>query len=130
LLGDYEGIGAGGVEGVAARLDKAWHAIHYLVTGDCEFTLLTGGVQMECVSEHCEAHSPESIRALHHQLSSTSIPAIMANFDAEVFNAKEIYGGPGWDNSARDYVEEHLETFVSVIGQAAEQDKGILVVIC
>jgi hypothetical protein len=87
---------------------------------------------MKEVSEHCEAHSPEAIRALHHRLSSTSVPAIMANFDAEVFNAKEIYGGPGWDDSdwTRDYIEKHLRTFISVIGQAAGQNKGVLVVIC
>jgi Domain of unknown function (DUF1877) len=132
LRGDAAAIAAGDVEGTAARLDKAWHAIHYLVTGDSEKTLLSGGVQMNEVSEHCEAHSPESIRALHHRLSSTSVPAIMANFDAEVFNAKEIYGGPGWDDSdwTRDYIEKHLKTFISVIGQAAGQNKGILVVIC
>jgi Domain of unknown function (DUF1877) len=101
-------------------------------TGDSEKTLLSGGVQMKEVSEHCEAHSPEAIRALHHRLSSTSVPAIMANFDAEVFNAKEIYDGPGWDDSdwTRDYIEKHLRTFISVIGQAAGQNKGILVVIC
>jgi hypothetical protein len=130
LSGDIAAIAAGDMEGMAADLDKAWHAIHYLVTGDCELTLLAGGVQMKDVSEHCEAHSPESIRALRLRLSSTSIPAMMANFDAEVFNAKEIYGGPGWDDSARDYIEKHLKTFISVIGQAAGQGKGILVVLC
>jgi hypothetical protein len=132
LRGDDAAIAAGDVEGIAAELDKAWHAIHYLVTGDSEKTLLSGGVQMKEVSEHCEAHSPEAIRALHHRLSSTSVPAIMANFDAEVFNAKEIYGGPGWDDSdwTRDYIEKHLRTFISVIGQAAGQNKGVLVVIC
>jgi len=133
LRGDDAAIAAGDVEYVA-ELDKAWHAIHYLVTGDGdgEYTLLTGGVQMKGISEHCKAHSPDSIRALHHRLSSTSVPAIMANFDAEAFNAKEIYGGPGWDNSdwTRNYIEEHLKTFISVIGQAAGQNKGILVVIC
>jgi hypothetical protein len=129
LRGDTAAIAAGDVDGIAAKLDKAWHAIHYLVTGDSEYILLTGGVQMKEVSEHCEAHSPKSVRALHHRLLSTSIPAIMANFDAEVFNAKEIYGGP-WDGSARDYIQKHLKTFISVIGQAAGQNKGILVVIC
>jgi hypothetical protein len=132
LRGDNKGIGADGVEGTTAEFDKAWHAIHYLVTGDSECTLLTGGVQMKGICEHCEAHSPESIRALHQRLSSTSIPAIMANFDAEVFNAKKIYGGPRWDDSdwTRDYIEGHLKTFISVIAQAAGQNKGILVVIC
>jgi hypothetical protein len=132
LRGDTLAIADDGVEAIESELDKAWHAIHYLVTGDSKKTLLSGGVQLKEVSEHCEAHSPEAIRALHHRLSSTSVPAIMANFDAEVFDAKDIYDGPGWDDSdwTRHYIEEHLKTFISVIGQAASQNKGILVLIC
>ena len=45
-------------------LDKAWHAIHYLLTGDSKLTFLLTGTQIEDVEEHCEVHSPDSIRSL------------------------------------------------------------------
>jgi hypothetical protein len=125
LRGDIEAFDAG-CEGIVADLDKAWHAIHYLVTGDHELRFLVGGVQIQSVSEPFEAHSPESVMALHQQLSTTSSSTLMANFDPNVFNTHDIYSGP-WDSTAAGYIKEHLASFISALRLAAIQGKGIAV---
>lgn len=125
LRGDIEAFDTGS-QGIVADLDKAWHAIHYLVTGDRELRFLIGGVQIQSVSEPFEAHSPESIRALHKRLNATSISALMANFDAGVFNTHDIYSGP-WDATAADYIKGHLASFIATVRLAADQGKGIAV---
>jgi hypothetical protein len=114
---------------IAADLDKGWHAIHYLVTGDHEFRFLIGGVQLEAVSEPCEAHSPESIAALNQRLAKTTAEVLMAKFDPELFNTHNIYQGP-WNAAYKaSYIHQHLTKFISVVRQAAEQGKGIFVVL-
>jgi len=127
LRGDIDGFSAG-CEGIMADLDKAWHAIHYLITGNTDDCLLSGGVQIPDVSEQFEAYSPEAIRLLYEQLSTTTLQQLMRKFDPELFNAKDIYPS-GWDDSRRDYVEENLERFITTIRQAANAGKGIAVLL-
>ena len=45
-------------------LDKAWHAIHHLLTGNSTLTFLLSGTPVQGVSEHCEVHSPAAIKTL------------------------------------------------------------------
>lgn len=123
--GDIEGFDTGD-EGIVEDLDKAWHAIHYLVTGNDELRFLLEGVQIAAVAEPFEAHSPESIAELNRRLANTTASALMANFDADVFNARHIYSGL-WDATAADYIEENLIRFISVVRRAAEQGKGMAV---
>jgi hypothetical protein len=124
--GDIEVFSAG-CEHVA-NLDKAWHAIHYLVTGDRELRFLVNGVRIPFVSEIFEAHAPESIAALSKHLMASSASALMAKFDADVFNTQSIYNSP-WDVSAAPYIKEYLTTFIAVVRQAADQGKGIAVLL-
>jgi hypothetical protein len=49
-------------------LNKAWYANHYRLTGNSEFTFLLTA-QIEGVSEHCEVHSPDSLRLLQLKLA-------------------------------------------------------------
>jgi hypothetical protein len=123
--GDIEDFDTG-QDGIVENLDKAWHAIHYLVTGDQELRFLLEGVQIDPVSEPFEAHSPQLIVTLSQRLASTSPAALMANFDPDKFNALHIYPGP-WDVTAAAYIEGHLTRFFSVVRRAAEQGKGIAV---
>lgn len=125
LQGDLEGFDA---EEGRIDLDKAWHAISYLVTGDPDDDFLKGGVQLPEVSEHCEAHSPASIRELSAQLRAASVEPLLSGFNAEKFNNNEIYPGE-WDEHGAQYIRPYLERFVGLVHRAADEGKGLLVVL-
>jgi hypothetical protein len=111
------------------NLEKDWHAIHYLVTGDSTLNFLLSGTQLPQVSEHCEVHEPASIEALHRRLSETSVSQIMANFDPATFNQLQIYPD-GWSEADASYIQASLEAFLSKLKQAADSKRGFFVVIC
>ena len=109
-------------------LDKAWHAIHYLLTGDSERTFLLTGTQIEGVSEHCEVHSPDSLKSLQLRLASTSVTEIMSGFRADDFNDRNIYPGR-WTDAMAPYVAEHLERFLRKLRELVDAESGMIVVI-
>ena len=84
-------------------LDKAWHAISYLVTDDPDDKFLKGGVQLPDVSEHCEAHSPVSIAELSKRLRAASVESLLSGFDAQRFNESEIFDGKRSQPGRREY---------------------------
>jgi hypothetical protein len=111
-------------------LDKAWHAIHYLLTGNSEHTFLLTGTQIEGVSEHCELHSPDSLRSLQLRLGSTSVAEIMSGFRCDDFNDRNIYPFPGeWTEDAAPYVAQYLERFLGKLRELVDGESGMMVVI-
>lgn len=109
-------------------LDKAWHAIHHLVTGDASLTLLLSGTQLHGTREHCEVHGPESVAALHNKLSVTSLEAIMARYRPALFSELKIYPG-GWSDDAAPYVTQHLQRFIGKIKEISDRRLAMMVVI-
>jgi hypothetical protein len=109
-------------------LDKAWHAIHYLLTGDSELTFLLTGTQIEGISEHCELHSPDSLRLLQLRIASTSVAEIMSGFRFDNFNDRNIYPG-GWTEDMAPYVAQHLERFLRKLRELVDGESGMMVVI-
>ena len=109
-------------------LDKAWHAIHYLLTGDSELTFLLTGTQIEDISEDCELHSPDSLRLLQLRIASTSVAEIMSGFRCDDFNDRNIYPFPGeWTEDAAPYVALHLERFLKKLRELVDGDSGMIV---
>jgi hypothetical protein len=109
-------------------LDKAWHAIHFLITGDDSLTFLLSGKQIKGVSEHCEVHAPESVCALHNAMQSTSVAEITQGFKPESFSNEKICPeGLSADQAAS--VAQHLERFLTKLGELADQNLGMLIVI-
>jgi len=112
-------------------LDKAWHAIHYLLTGDSELNFLLTGTQIEDVSEHCEVHSPESLRSLQLKSASMSVAEIMSGFRVNDFNHRNIYPeGDKWTEDVAPYIAEHLERFLRKLRELADSELGMMVIIC
>ncbi len=110
-------------------LDTAWHAIHYLITGDSARTLLFSGYQVE-VSEHCEVHSPQSINSLHETLKSKKFVELMAKYQPQQFDQLDIYDGPGWEKRDADFIQAHLLSFLHLVETASDKGYGFLIVIC
>lgn len=123
--GDLEGFDA---EAERVDLDCAWHAISYLVTGKPDRDFLGGGVQLADVSEHCEAHSPEFVAELSLRLGAASADALLSEFNTDGFCEREIYPGD-WDKRGEAYLRPYLDRFVRLVHRAADEGKGILVVL-
>ncbi len=109
-------------------LESAWHAIHYLVTGDASLTFLLSGTQLQGVSDHCEVHAPQSMKALHVTLSHRSVADIMSNYDAAVFAKHAIYPN-NWEAGEATRVERHLIQFLRMLGDIVGRNAGLLVAI-
>jgi Domain of unknown function (DUF1877) len=125
MLNDHENFQ---VSGQSVDLGKAWHAIHYLLTGDHKLTFLLTGKQILDVSEHCEVHSPDAIAALYEEHRGSSASDIIANFDAARFVKLGIYPD-GWSSLSAEYVREWLEPFLVILKRGADCNHGFLVVI-
>jgi hypothetical protein len=125
--GDEDGFAAG-VSTARADLDKTWHAIHYLLTGSSDLAFLDGGIQFPGVSEPFEAHSPETVARLCKQVEGASASTLLAKYDADDFNAREIYPGQ-WDEIGPDYIRPYLQQFLVVVREAAEVGDGIAVLL-
>jgi Domain of unknown function (DUF1877) len=109
-------------------LDKAWHAIHFLITGNASLTFLRSGTQIRGVSEHCEVHSPDSVRALVNAIQSTSVAEIMQGFKPDKLSSAKIYP-EGWSADQASYVSQHLEQFLTKLIELADQHLGMLIII-
>lgn len=107
-------------------LDKAWHAIHYLLTGDRDVRFLLTGHDIAAYGGHVEAHSPADVAALQARLASKTNEEILSAFDADLFNKMGIYPDQ-WDESARSYVAEWLQRFRLVVDRAADNQCGLAV---
>jgi hypothetical protein len=108
-------------------LGKAWHAIHYLITGDAELRFLTTGLPL-AEAEPCELHSPEDIRKLSERLDGVETSDLMTMFDPEAFNRLKIYQTP-FDTSFAQYLQPHLDAFLTALRAAARDGYGLFVVI-
>ncbi|MBV9062802.1 MAG: hypothetical protein JOY77_07710 [Alphaproteobacteria bacterium] len=86
------------------------------------------GTQVEGISEHCELHSPDSLRSLPPRLASTSVAEIMSGFGFDDFNDRNIYPG-GWTEDMAPYVAQHLERFLGKLRELVDGESGMMVVI-
>ena len=107
------------------ELDKAWHAIHYLITGDTELTLLKGGAE---VVEEAYAHSPKLVAFIWKKIQEKTLEEFAASFSFDDFNKQEIYPN-GWDETGYDYIENYLVSFLEFIELAVSRNEGLFIVI-
>ncbi len=110
------------------HLDKLWHAIHFLLTGDKSGKFLLGGCEVPEVSEPLESHSAASVADVVHKINGRSASEILDGCSWDELNEAGIYGGP-WDESARPYLLENLSGFLDKITTAAAENRGLFVVL-
>ena len=94
-------------------LEKEWHALHFLITGDsgsggdaqlnppyCNIVMEGTPTQFEATYGVVRYLTPEETRAVAELLSTLSVEDLRQRFDPAAFNASEIYPNPqpgGWD---------------------------------
>ncbi len=122
----------------SVSLEKAWHGLHYLLTGevweghDALGFLLAGGEQLGDDEESpVRWFTPEETKQIHQALSGISDDELWSRFDADEMQQRDIYPGI-WDEPEEDLREEYLTYFhelKQVVAAAAQNGEGLIVTI-
>ncbi len=116
-------------------LEKSWHGLHYLLTGDAWegqgplAFLLAGGEHLDGDEEAPRWFTPEETSKIHQALSGISDEALWSRFDRDELERLEIYPGI-WDEPEDDLKEEYLGYFQGlkqVLAVAVQSRRGIVV---
>ena len=127
-------------EGVSTDLDKAWHGIHYLLTGTAgdggkPFNfLLAGGCQVGDIDVGygpARVLSASETRAAHEALTQLSDDDLRRRFDPAEMTRKEVYpeiwDRPPEEDDTLSYLLEYVRTLRGFLAQAVEQRQGLVV---
>ena len=119
-------------------LEKAWHGLHYLLTGEVWegngplAFLLAGGEHVDGDEESpLRWFTPQEAKQIHKALSAVSDDQLWSSFDAAQMEQLEIYPGI-WDEDEDELKEEYLGYFhelKQVVAAAVGSGQGLLVTI-
>lgn len=127
-------------EGARCDLEKAWHGIHYLLTGSAwegdaplDF-LVNGGRQVGKIDPNhgpVRAFRADETRAIYDSLSALSPYELRKRFNARDMTAKEIYPEI-WTRSVLEedslrYLMDNLDKLRAFLRQTVEAQLGMLV---
>lgn len=126
-------------EGDEEDLDKAWHGIHFLLTGTAwegEFPsgiLVAGGEAIGDIDVGygpARAFTSTQVEQIHQYLSAIDERDLAERFDPQAMTAQEIYPDSLWErdgDEALQYCVEYFATLKAFIEAASNRQFGILV---
>jgi hypothetical protein len=131
------------LEKTRCDLDKAWHALHYLLTksqwdGDPPLNfLVSGGTPVGDVDVGygpARVLSAEEVAVLHEVLKPVSRDYLRSRFDAKDMMEKQIYPEI-WDRDAAEddtvaYCLDYFDELKNFITSAADSKLGLTVRVC
>jgi len=118
----------------ALDIDKTWHVIHFLLTGEAwggEAPLanaVLGGTELPETDAGYGPFRyllPEEVQAVSKALAGISPPALWARFDPQTAEAAEIYGWEG-DEKQCEYVSGNYQSLQMHFAQAATAGQAML----
>lgn len=122
----------------ALSLEKAWHGLHFLLTGSAwegspPLNFLLGGEPIGADLGYGPARilRPTQVEQLDAALSALSDDQLWSRFDPDAMVAAEIYPG-SWDEPEEDLREEYLDYFHELkrlVREARVGGKGLLMVL-
>jgi hypothetical protein len=121
----------------SVSLEKAWHGLHYLLTGEVdeadgpEAFLLAGGEVVGDDEDGIRWFTPNETIDIDRALSAVSDNALWSRFDAARMEQLGIYPGI-WDEDEDDLKDEYLTYFQElkqVVAAAAQSGRGLVVTI-
>ncbi len=121
-------------DGVHLDIEKSWHAIHFLLTGDTWggqpplLHVVMGGAEIgdeDVGYGPARGLTPYEVQAVSSALREISGEALWSRFDEQAFAAAEIYP-EGWSADGKDYVVEHYEALRRFFAEAAEAQDAML----
>jgi hypothetical protein len=126
---------------VSVSVEKAWHGLHYLLTGSAEESggplgfLLEGGAPIEEADGGYgppRLFTPEETRAIQTALAGISDVDLWSRFNRGDMTKQGIYPEI-WDEPEADLRDEYLMYFrelKSFLDKAVAAGKGMMVVLC
>lgn len=126
-------------EGELADLDKAWHGLHYLLTGSpdegaapLDF-LLAGGTEIagqDVGYGPARAFRPAEVRAIAAALERVSAEDVRGRYDPAAMMRADVYPGI-WDRPADEdplgYLMENLDTLRGAVRTLVDRRSGLVV---
>lgn len=121
-------------------LEKAWHGLHYLLTGDAWDSndplafILAGGSEIggsDGGYGPARSFTPDETRQIHAALSAVTDDQLWARFDAETMTAEGIYPEI-WDEPESDLKDEYTTYFrqmKQLIADAAARGHGLVIML-
>jgi hypothetical protein len=120
-------------------IDKAWHAIHFLLTGTAwegdpplDF-LVRGGIpigDVEIGYGPARAFTSTQVGAISSALQSFSVTQLRANYDPERMRTLEIYPH-GWESASADHLDDYFLFYADELRRfldgAVKEGEGLLV---
>ena len=121
----------------SVHLEKAWHGLHFLLTGSAGESGVPLGFLLEGGQEVGEddgygaprLFQPGDVEQINAALAQISDDELWGRFDPELMEAESIYPGI-WDEEEEELRDEYLTYFhelKKVVAQAAEGGMGLLV---
>ncbi len=121
-------------------VDKAWHGIHYLLTGTAwegdmpEGFILTGGQQIgeqDVGYGPARALLPDQLREVVNMMNALPVDALRKRFNPAEMRELEIYPSI-WTRAPKDddtlgYVLTHYDALKKFLGAAAERHLGVII---
>ncbi len=123
--------------GTTLSLEKAWHGLHFLLTGDSwggsgpQAFLVCGGTEQGEDYGYGPARyfASQQTREIANVLSPIEVDNLWSRYDAQAMTDAGIYPEI-WDEPAAELAEEYCEYFQELqefMAEAAEQGDGLLV---
>lgn len=123
-------------------LQKEWHALHFLITGDsylegdtqlqppyCNIVMGGTPTQFEATYGFVRYLTPEEVRTVSELLSTISLEELRQRFDPAKFNAAKIYPSPrpgGWDEEEIEPLFKMYPKLVEFFKNAARDGNIVL----
>lgn len=122
-------------ESMRTDLDKAWHGLHFLLTGEADEAplpagMLLGGGTPLAGGSHLLA--PEQVRACHQYLSAVTDEQLAGAFDPARMDQLDIYPRVIWTRDkqeALEYLLANLQTLRAVLRDCSEEGHGLVITI-
>jgi hypothetical protein len=126
------------IEGDSMDIDKAWHGLHYLLTGTAwtgdpplNFILAGGTEATDNEGRTTRLYSSSQLREINRALKSVDRPQLQAAYDAAAMMSLDIYPGI-WarDAHAFEYCVDHFSALKRFVSKAAHQsDLGMVTIL-
>lgn len=128
------------VEGDGMNVDKAWHGIHYLLTGTAwegdepACYLVQGGEEVGDVDVGygtARVIHPAQTRDFAEFLAPVTREALLSRYDAPRMRELDIYPSRLWDDGGdkREYVWDNFQVLRDFVATAAQRGEGLVIYI-
>ncbi|WP_203362984.1 YfbM family protein [Bacillus sp. REN10] len=122
-------------------IDKAWHGIYFLLTGEAQLGAAVDSTEGDAVlggrslgqdlgMEPCRYLQSDEVKEIYDTLKNISVNHLSEQFDAKAFNEADIYPMYGeWTEEDKAYILDNYQQLVQYFKEAAQNEEGMLLLI-